>query len=84
MCQNCRYHLMGACNKFLSATISILEIVQCEHKFHFGTYAVAKIYFEGLEFEIFKKTADLNSFHLTPKKWIEGTDSIGIQSRAGR
>ena len=40
--------------------------------------------FKGLEFETFKKNAGLNSFHLTPKKWIEATDAIGIISKAGR
>jgi hypothetical protein len=40
--------------------------------------------FKGLEFETFKKQAGLNSFYLTPKKWIEVTQAVGIQSRAGR
>ena len=40
--------------------------------------------FKGGEFETFKKEAGLNSFHLTPKKWIEATNAIGIKSRAGR
>ncbi len=40
--------------------------------------------FKGGEFDTFKKEAGLNSFHLTPKKWIEATNAIGIQSRAGR
>ncbi|MCX7193792.1 MAG: KilA-N domain-containing protein [Proteobacteria bacterium] len=40
--------------------------------------------FKGGEFETFKKEAGLNSFHLTPRKWIEATCAIGIQSRAGR
>jgi hypothetical protein len=40
--------------------------------------------FKGLEFETFKKEAGLNSFHLTPKKWVDATGAIGIQSRAGR
>lgn len=40
--------------------------------------------FKGGEFETFKKEAGLNSFHLTPKKWIEATNAIGIQSKAGR
>jgi hypothetical protein len=40
--------------------------------------------FKGGEFETFKKQAGLNSFHLTPRKWIEATKAIGIQSRAGR
>lgn len=40
--------------------------------------------FKGVEFETFKKEAGLNSFSLTPKKWISTTQAIGIQSRAGR
>ncbi|MBF0273321.1 MAG: KilA-N domain-containing protein [Magnetococcales bacterium] len=40
--------------------------------------------FKDGEFETFKKEAGLNSFHLTPRKWIEATHAIGIQSRAGR
>ena len=40
--------------------------------------------FKGGEFETFKKEAGLNSFHLTPKKWIDATQAIGVQSRAGR
>lgn len=40
--------------------------------------------FKGGEFETFKKQAGLNSFHLTPKKWIETTNAVGIQSRSGR
>ena len=40
--------------------------------------------FKGSEFDTFKKEAGLNSFRLTPKKWVEATNAIGIQSRAGR
>ncbi len=40
--------------------------------------------FKGGGFETFKKQVGLNSFHLTPKKWIEATDAIGIESRSGR
>jgi len=40
--------------------------------------------FKGVEFDTFKKEAGLNSFSLTPKKWVEATNAIGIQSRAGR
>ncbi len=40
--------------------------------------------FKGLEFETFKNQAGLNSFSLTPRKWIETTKAIGFQSRAGR
>lgn len=40
--------------------------------------------FKPLEFEGFKKQAGLNSFVLTPKKWIETTHAIGIISKSGR
>jgi hypothetical protein len=40
--------------------------------------------FKGSEFDTFKKEAGLNSFRLTPKKWVDATNAIGIQSRAGR
>ncbi|OHE78922.1 MAG: DNA-binding protein [Verrucomicrobia bacterium RIFCSPHIGHO2_12_FULL_41_10] len=40
--------------------------------------------FKGVEFDTFKKEAGLNSFRLSPKKWIDATQAIGIQSRAGR
>ncbi len=40
--------------------------------------------FKGVEFDTFKKQAGLNSFRLTPRKWVEATQAIGIQSRAGR
>jgi len=40
--------------------------------------------FKGVEFDTFKSQVGLNSFKLTPKKWTEATQAIGIQSRAGR
>jgi len=40
--------------------------------------------FKPLEFEWFKKQAGLNSFVMTPKKWIETTNAIGIVSKSGR
>ncbi|MDD3050176.1 MAG: KilA-N domain-containing protein [Candidatus Cloacimonetes bacterium] len=33
--------------------------------------------FKPLEFEGFRKQAGLNSFVMTPKKWIEATNAIG-------
>lgn len=41
-------------------------------------------HFKSIEFEGFKKQAGLNSFVLTPKRWIESTNAIGIISKAGR
>jgi len=40
--------------------------------------------FKGVEFDRFRKEAGLNSFNLTPKKWIETTNAIGITSKSGR
>lgn len=40
--------------------------------------------FKPLEFEGFRKQAGLNSFVLTPKRWIESTNAIGITSKQGR
>ncbi len=40
--------------------------------------------FKGFEFETFKIQAGLNSFSLTPRKWIDATDAIGLISKAGR
>jgi len=40
--------------------------------------------FKPLEFEGFRKQAGLNSFVMTPKRWIETTNAIGIISKSGR
>jgi len=40
--------------------------------------------FNPVEFDGFRKEAGLNSFVMTPKKWIESTNAIGIVSKAGR
>lgn len=40
--------------------------------------------FKPVEFDTFRKQAGLNSFNLTPKKWIEATNAIGIFSKSGR
>ncbi len=40
--------------------------------------------FKPLEFEGFRKQAGLNSFVMTPKRWIESTGAIGITSKSGR
>ncbi|MBN1967827.1 MAG: KilA-N domain-containing protein [Candidatus Delongbacteria bacterium] len=41
-------------------------------------------HFKSIEFDAFKNEAGSNSFTLTPKKWIEATNSIGIISKSGR
>ena len=40
--------------------------------------------FKPVEFDTFRKQAGLNNFNLTPKKWIETTNAIGITSKSGR
>jgi hypothetical protein len=40
--------------------------------------------FKGNEFVTFKSQAGLNSFNLTPRKWVAATNAIGIVSKAGR
>jgi len=40
--------------------------------------------FKPVEFDGFRKQAGLNSFVMTPKRWIESTNAIGIVSKAGR
>lgn len=40
--------------------------------------------FKPLEFEGFRKQAGLNSFVMTPKRWVEATNAIGILSKSGR
>ena len=40
--------------------------------------------FKLVEFDQFKNESGSNSFVLSPKKWIESTNAIGITSRAGR
>ena len=40
--------------------------------------------FKPVEFDGFRKQAGLNSFVMTPKRWIENTNAIGIVSKAGR
>ena len=40
--------------------------------------------FNRVEFDAFRSQAGLNSFVMTPQKWIEATGAIGIVSKAGR
>ncbi|MDP1744979.1 MAG: KilA-N domain-containing protein [Bacteroidota bacterium] len=40
--------------------------------------------FKPLEFERFKTQAGLNSFSLSPKKWVDTTNAIGLISKSGR
>ena len=40
--------------------------------------------FKGVEFDSFRKEAGANSFTLSPQRWVESTNAIGIVSRSGR
>ncbi len=40
--------------------------------------------FNSIEFDGIKNNAGLNSFSLTPKRWIDATNAIGIVSKTGR
>ena len=40
--------------------------------------------FKPIEFDRFRNQAGLNQFALSPKKWIEATDAIGIYAKSGR
>ena len=40
--------------------------------------------FKPLEFEGFKTRAGSNAFTLSPKRWIEATEAVGIYSKSGR
>lgn len=39
--------------------------------------------FKGIEFTTFENEAGKNSFYLSPKRWIENTNAIGIISKSG-
>ena len=40
--------------------------------------------FKGVEFDTFKNQAGSNSFTLSPTKWCESTNAIGLKTKAGR
>lgn len=40
--------------------------------------------FKGIEFDTFRKQAGLNSFTMTPTKWINSTNARGIRVKRGR
>lgn len=40
--------------------------------------------FKRIEFDAFKNESGLNSFSLTPQRWIDTTNAIGIISKSGR
>ena len=40
-------------------------------------------YFKGVEFDSFRTQAGANAFTISPKKWIEATNAMGIVSKSG-
>ena len=40
--------------------------------------------FKGVEFDSFRKEVGTNAFTLSPQRWIENTNAIGIVSKSGR
>ena len=40
--------------------------------------------FKQVEFDLFRNEAGFNHFVLSPQKWIENTNAIGLQSKSGR
>ena len=40
--------------------------------------------FKGVEFDSFRNQAGLNAFTMSPQKWIEATNAVGIISKSGR
>lgn len=40
--------------------------------------------FKGVEFDSFRKEAGTNAFTLSPQRWVENTNAIGIVSKSGR
>jgi hypothetical protein len=40
--------------------------------------------FKGVEFDTFLHEAGANRFNMTPRKWIDATNAVGIISKAGR
>lgn len=40
--------------------------------------------FKGVEFDSFRNEAGTNTFTLSPQRWIENTNAIGIVSKSGR
>ena len=40
--------------------------------------------FKGVEFDTFKNQAGFNAFKMTPQKWINNTNAIGMISKSGK
>lgn len=58
-------------------TRSTIEFIGLWEQFHNPN-------FKSIEFDAFRNESGSNSFSLTPKRWIESTNAIGIISKSGR
>jgi len=58
-------------------TRSMIEYMGLWEKLH-------NINFNSIEFDAFRNESGSNSFSLTPQRWIEKTNAVGLVSRAGR
>ena len=63
--------------------------IGCVIAIQLNTWEFGKVYIilllpPPLEFEGFKKEAGLNAFTLSPKKWIDTTNAIGLIAKSGR
>ena len=62
--------------------------IGCVIAIQLNTWEFGKVYIilllNPLEFEGFKKEAGLNAFTLSPKKWIDTTNAIGLIAKSGR
>lgn len=58
-------------------TRSTIEFLGLWEKLH-------NLNFNSIEFDAFKNESGSNSFSLTPQRWIEETNAVGLVSKAGR
>ena len=49
-----------------------------------GAGAICAVTFKPVEFDGFRKEAGLHAFTMSPSKWIESVNAIGITTKAGR
>ena len=48
------------------------------------SYGVMLLFFIGVEFDAFRTQAGSNAFTMSPSKWIDATNAIGIVSKSVR
>jgi len=73
---NCRYKA-GTTNILSAVEVSAVEFLGIWEQVH-------NTNFKPFEFEWFRSEAGLNSFSLSPSKWVQATGAISIYSKAGR